>query len=144
MKKNQTSRRVLIEESSRVLAEFLCNQKYPYGWSEEFLDSCVKCRIETSTGQTIGYVWLHGLEDAPPGLLEMHICIKPEYQNRWATRSVVRNLFVIAEVVGGTIMIAKLMGARSIRIMKKMGWTIADVDEDTAISAISLPNHWSK
>lgn len=127
--------RVRFEHSRERLSSFLLKNRYPYTWTLEALQQTLPIRLSTPDDEDVGYLWC---EAETPTTIRGHVCIAKDWQGRWATRQVIRDLMKAFELLGATKVIAHVPFPRHQRLLLRAGWSLEGND-----AVIEIPNEWT-
>lgn len=107
------------------MAQFVYSN-HPEGplWTEDAwqLDVCYIAELyDTRDGEIAGVIWFEYITET---WLEMHGCVKPEWQNRWATMRTLDELWSAVALAGPTIQEVRTLGLdpKVARVMRGLGW----------------------
>lgn len=117
--------RLRFHHSAHVLNSFLQLLDYPASWNTQYIQNhCAMLRVEhvddAGTDSVAGFVWAFWTDDAENPTLDFHVCILPEYRNRWLTPSVWADLHKAAELLGAKRIQTKAIGERPQRLVAEM------------------------
>lgn len=127
--------KVRFAQTADEVYDFLIENDYPYEYPLEVLRQCMCVKITTDADEVVGYVWFEWT--VVPGVLEWHICIKKDFQRRWITESVIRDLHKLAEFTGAKTVMCVTPFPRMQRNMALLGWKLAG-----PFAFTNLPNKW--
>lgn len=115
--------RVWIAEpsSAEEVREFLDANDYPFEcWSVENLRLALLCRVGTPR-KTYAWVWFNWMHQNDKAL-EMHVCVSRAHRGAWISPYVRDHLTALVEMLGATIVIARL--PRAARFMRRLGFEV--------------------
>ncbi len=103
------------------LSTFLSENNYPHHWPEWQLRECLAASIKTDAGELAGAFWFNW---DVPDVLEMHVCVRPEFQGRWLNRQIMGDLRHFAVLFNAKQVKAYCPTPFLRRVYLRLGWVV--------------------
>lgn len=111
-----------LNADASEVKEFLDRVQYPFEWELTCLARyCLLTTIEAASGDVAGHVWFNWVANADR-VVDMHVCVAPEYRGRTLTRRVGLALLELVAQCGARTILCRPESPEHLAYLLRLGF----------------------